>query len=60
MPRSIWVTGVQLETVGGWYLHTSINATAAVSLNDANDARAKPYQLLQGRTGYKKMVLNYS
>jgi iron complex outermembrane recepter protein len=54
VPRYIWVTGVQVETVGGWYLHTSINATAAVSLNDANDARAKPYQLLQGRTGYRK------
>lgn len=54
VPRYIWVTGVQVETVGGLYLHTSINATAAVSLNDANDARAKPYQLLQGRTGYRK------
>lgn len=54
VPRYTWVTGLQLETVGGWYLHTSINATAAISLNDANDARAKPYQLLQGRTGYRR------
>lgn len=54
VPRYTWVTGLQLETVGGWYLHTSINATAAISLNDANDARTKPYQLLQGRTGYRK------
>ena len=54
VPRYTWVTGVHLETVGGWYINTSINATAAVSLNDANDARAKPYQLLQGRTGYRK------
>ncbi len=54
VPRYTWVTGLQLETVGGWYLHTFINATAAISLNDANDARAKPYQLLQGRTGYRK------
>jgi len=54
VPRYTWVTGLQLETVGGWYLHTAINATAAISLNDANDARAKPYQLLQGRTGYRR------
>ncbi len=54
VPRYTWVTGLQLETVSGWYLHTSINATAAISLNDANDARANPYQLLQGRTGYRK------
>lgn len=54
VPRYTWVTGLHLETAIGWYLHTSINATAAISLNDANDARAKPYQLLQGRTGYRK------
>jgi iron complex outermembrane receptor protein len=54
VPRYTWVTGVQLETIGGWYLHAALNATAAISLNDANDASAAPYQLLQGRTGYRK------
>ncbi|MBL0882507.1 MAG: TonB-dependent receptor [Chitinophagaceae bacterium] len=54
VPRYTWVTGIQLETVGGWYLQAAINATAAIALNDANDASAKPYQLLQGRTGYRK------
>jgi len=54
VPRYTWVTGIQMETSKGWYVHAGFNATAAISLNDANDARAQPYQLLQGRTGYRK------
>lgn len=54
VPPHVWVTGMQLETASGWYLHLSLNATAAIPLNDANDAYANAYQLLQGRTGYRK------
>lgn len=54
VPGNTWVTGVRLETAPGWYCDVILNATAAIPLNDANDAYAAAYQLLQGRTGYRK------
>lgn len=54
VPRNTWITGMDIETQSGLYLYCSMNAVSAIPLNDANDAYAKAYQLLQARTGYRK------
>ncbi len=52
VPRNIWVSGLDIETVNGWYFNASINATSSLPLNDINDAYADAYRLIQLKTGY--------
>jgi iron complex outermembrane receptor protein len=53
VPKTIWVTGVDMGMRNGWYLHVSANATSSLPLTDANDVYADSYILLQARTGWK-------
>ncbi len=53
VPATTWVLGCDLQMRNGIYLTTLLNAVSSIPLNDANDAYAKPYQLLQGRLGYR-------
>jgi iron complex outermembrane receptor protein len=53
VPRNVWVSGMDIETVKGFYLNASLNCTSALPLNDANDAYADAYQLLQFKLGYR-------
>ena len=40
-------------TSPGFYLHANLNYTSKLPLNDANDAYAKEYYLLQAKLGWK-------
>lgn len=53
VPRNIWVSGMDLQTRKGIYIHVSFNATAALPLTDANDTYANAYQLVQLKLGYR-------
>ena len=52
VPRNSWVSGIDMETVKGFYLNASINCTSSLPLTDANDAYANAYQLMQVKFGY--------
>lgn len=58
VPRNTWVSGVDVQTQMGIYLLTSLNLVSTIPLNDANDAYAPSYQLLQGSIGYRKNKLD--
>jgi iron complex outermembrane receptor protein len=58
VPRNIWVSGMDIETVKGIYLNVSINAVSALPLTDANDAYADAYQLVQLKIGYRSRQKN--
>lgn len=53
VPRTIWVTGMDIEIRNGVYLNTSVNATGSLPLTDANDVLAEAYQLVQLKLGYR-------
>ncbi|MFI5132613.1 MAG: TonB-dependent receptor, partial [Chitinophagales bacterium] len=53
VPRSISVTGLDIATSPGMYLHASFNHTSKLPLNDANSEFASAYDLLQAKTGWK-------
>lgn len=53
VPRNIWVSGLDMETVKGFYFDASLNCTSRLPLTDANDAYAEAYQLLQVKLGYR-------
>lgn len=53
VPRNIWVSGMDIETRKGIYMHLSVNATSALPLTDANDVYATAYNLLQAKLGYR-------
>jgi iron complex outermembrane recepter protein len=53
VPVSTWILGFDLQLRNGIYATTFFNAVSSIPLNDANDAYAKAYQLLQGRLGYR-------
>ncbi|MBI2282127.1 MAG: TonB-dependent receptor [Bacteroidetes bacterium] len=63
VPRTIWVTGMDIEIRNGVYLNTSVNATGSLPLTDKNDVLAEAYQLVQlklgYRTGQKKQQLDW-
>ncbi len=52
VPRNIWVIGADIEA-GKWYANTSLNSSSSLPLNDANDAYADAYRLVQLKLGYK-------
>ena len=54
VPKYISVTGIDINTAPGLYLHGSLNHTSKLPLNDANDLFAGAYNLLQGKIGWKK------
>lgn len=54
VPKEVYVGGVDVNTSRGFYLYTSINYTAKLPLNDANDEFAKAYTILQAKLGWKK------
>ncbi|MDP3667428.1 MAG: TonB-dependent receptor [Sediminibacterium sp.] len=54
VPRTIWVSGMDLQTGKGIYMHVSLNATASLPLTDANDAYANAYQLVQLKLGFRR------
>ena len=53
VPRNTWVTGMDMESVKGYYLNLSVNSTSSIPLTDANDAYASAYQLVQMKWGYR-------
>lgn len=58
VPGNTWVSGVDIRTRMGIYLNASVNLVSSIPLNDANDAYADEYQLLQGSIGYSKNRLD--
>lgn len=58
VPAGTWMAGCDLQLRAGIYLTTLFNAVSSIPLNDANDAYAKAYQLLQGRLGYRAKKLD--
>jgi iron complex outermembrane recepter protein len=53
VPENTLVMGVDIQTASGFYGAVLLNAVSSVPLNDANDANAKPYQIMQARIGYR-------
>lgn len=56
VPEYISVTGLDIATSAGVYLHTSFNHTSKLPLNDANSEFASAYDLLQAKAGWKKQL----
>jgi len=56
VPKNISVTGLDISTAWGIYLYASINHTAKLPLNDANDEFAKAFTILQAKVGWKKQL----
>jgi iron complex outermembrane receptor protein len=53
VPKTIWVSGLDMAFSKGLYTNISINATSSLPLTDANDVYAPAYALLQARMGWK-------
>jgi iron complex outermembrane recepter protein len=53
VPKTILVSGIDIETANGIYLNTSYNYTSKLPLTDANSFYADGYHLLQCKLGYK-------
>ncbi|UAY54859.1 TonB-dependent receptor [Arachidicoccus terrestris] len=53
VPKNIAVFRLNVESKQGFYLHTVLNATSRISLNDAASVYADAYQLLQSKIGYR-------
>jgi iron complex outermembrane receptor protein len=51
VPRTVNVSGVDVQTKTGWFANITLNCTSQLPLNDANTAYAKAYQLLQAKIG---------
>ena len=58
VPRNNWVSGVDMEVVGRFYLDLSYNQTSSLPLTDANDVYAGAYHLLQTKFGYRHKGVN--
>jgi iron complex outermembrane recepter protein len=56
VPKTISVTGIDINTAWGIYLFANVNHTSKLPLNDANDEYAKGFTLLQGKIGWKKQL----
>lgn len=54
VPRTINVNTLEVQTNPGFYLNLIYNHTSSLPLNDANNAFAKGYHLLQCKAGYQK------
>jgi iron complex outermembrane receptor protein len=54
VPKYNSITGLDISISPGFYLHTNLNYTSKLPLNDANDAYAKEYYLLQAKLGWKR------
>ncbi len=59
VPRTINVSGMEIESRNGLYSNILFNYTASIPLDDANDAYAKAYHLLQTKIGYRYKNLNW-
>ena len=60
VPRNVDVSGLEITSNKGYYMHLSHTYTSSIPLTDANDAYANAYHLLQtkcGWQGYSKKVL---
>lgn len=53
VPKNIAVFTLNIQSKTGLYLHTILNATSSISLNDAATTHADGYQLLQAKLGYQ-------
>ena len=56
VPQQIIAGGLDMTMSKGFYFNISANLVSSLPLNDANDERAEPYQLLQAKTGYKTQL----
>ncbi len=56
VPKYNWVSGLDINTSKGFYFHTTFTYISKLPLNDANDAYAKAYNLLQGKIGWKGKI----
>lgn len=54
VPRTVNVTGVDVELPQGWFANITLNCTSSLPLTDDNSVYAAGYQLLQARAGYTK------
>lgn len=59
VPTTTWVLGCDLQLRNGIYFAFMLNIVSSIPLNDANDAYAKAYQLLQGRLGYRIKKMDF-
>jgi iron complex outermembrane recepter protein len=57
VPKYVSVTGLDIATSAGIYLHTSFNHTSKLPLNDANDEFASAYDLLQAKAGWRGQLI---
>lgn len=53
VPKNIAVFTLNVQSKPGFYLHTLLNATSRIPLNDATSVYADAYQLLQSKIGYR-------
>jgi len=53
VPKTVTVSGVDVETAAGIYLNVTYNYTSKLPLTDANSFYADDYHLLQCKLGYK-------
>jgi iron complex outermembrane recepter protein len=57
VPKTIWVTGFDLDLPAQIKLSASLNATSTIPLNDGNTVYAKEYQLVQAKLS-KTLLIN--
>ncbi|HKZ67337.1 MAG TPA: TonB-dependent receptor, partial [Chitinophagaceae bacterium] len=60
VPKHISVTGLDITTDPGIYLHATFSNTSKIPLNDANDVSAASYNLLQCKLGWKGNLSSYA
>jgi iron complex outermembrane receptor protein len=62
VPQTLNVSTAELQTKLGWYANIVYNYTSSIPLNDANDAYATAYHLLQAKLGYmlKSKAVQYN
>ncbi|ANI89843.1 hypothetical protein A9P82_11425 [Arachidicoccus ginsenosidimutans] len=59
VPKYINATTLVAKTNVGAYLNVILNNVSSLPLDDANDAFAKPYHLLQSKIGYRHSLKNF-
>jgi len=59
VPKYINATVLVAQTNMGAYLNVIFNNVSSLPLDDANDAFAKPYHLLQSKIGYQHALKNF-
>lgn len=60
VPKYINATTLIAKTSAGVYLNVILNNVSSLPLDDANDAFAKPYHLLQSKLGYRRSLKKIS